>query len=163
LTLVNRDQLFLNLMADLQSRVATPDEYGMLKTAALLRQLLLDSPRLVDEVNRERRLKITFRVMEKDAYVQMLLDSGATFYSVEDGLDPNTAPFGNPRDVNRDQFLKLRVMVLNNHAVSVMTSSTSLPTSEVGFILALLELTRKGRSLRLQPSSASVGSQLGSA
>jgi hypothetical protein len=119
LRVVDKDQLFLETISDLQSRVAAPDEYGMLRTAALLRQLLLDSPRLIDEVNRQRRLRVTFRVVDKDAYVQMVLDDGAIFYSTEDGLDPNTAAFGQVKELNRDQFLKQPVMVVNGHTASV--------------------------------------------
>jgi hypothetical protein len=114
------DRLFLEVMADLDARAAAPDEYGMLKAAALLRQLFLDGGKsLVDVVNRERRVKLTFTVLENEAYVQMLLDDGAVFYSVEDGIDPATGAFGIRKDLTRNQFLKLRVMVVSGHTVSV--------------------------------------------
>jgi hypothetical protein len=114
------DRLFLEVMADLEARAAAPSEYGMLKAAGLLRQMFLDGGKsLVDIVNRERRIKLSFSVLEKEAHVQMLLDDGAVFYSVEDGFDPGSGSFGTPADLTRDQFLKLRVMVVNRHTVSV--------------------------------------------
>jgi hypothetical protein len=106
-------------MQDLENRVSSPDEYGILRSAALLRQLLLDARPLVDEVNRERRFKIRFAVSDKEAYVTMVLDAGATFYSTEDGIDPTTAPFGRVVELNRDNFLAYRVMVVDGHTVSV--------------------------------------------
>ena len=112
-------RLLLDSLAELRRIVGAPNEYGVLRSAAVLRLLLLDSPRLVDEVNREKRLRIVFRVVTMDNYIQMLLDDGALFYSTEDGLDPDTAPFGVVAELNRDQFLKHRVMVVQGHVVTV--------------------------------------------
>jgi hypothetical protein len=50
---VKRETLFLRTLEDLGRRVEPGvDEYEVLLIAGLLRKLLVDSPRLVDEVNR---------------------------------------------------------------------------------------------------------------
>lgn len=110
--------LFLSVISDLADRVRRPDEYGMLRAAALLRQLLLDERRLIDEVNRVHRLKIEVTVLDMEAYVETVLAERPVFYSVEAGIDPSTGAFGRPVKLSRDRFLKLRIMVINGHAVS---------------------------------------------
>jgi hypothetical protein len=44
------------------SRTAATDEYEVLMSAALLRKLLLDKSRLIDQVNRIHRLDLRFRI-----------------------------------------------------------------------------------------------------
>src|SRR5947208_11895772 len=100
------DRLFLMTLQDLQERLSNLDEYGMLRTAGLLRQLLLDEPRLVDLVNRKFRLRIRFAVADRRDYMDIIIADGAVFYSVEDGLDPETGRPGNRVVLGRDKFLK---------------------------------------------------------
>jgi hypothetical protein len=52
------DRLFVYTLRDLEQRAAATDEYTVLMSAALLRKLLLDEGRLMDQVNRSYRLKI---------------------------------------------------------------------------------------------------------
>jgi hypothetical protein len=114
------DELFLRTLQDLETLLAQPDEYALLRAAALLRQLLLDGGKsLVNKVNRNHDKKLAFVVTDNNAYVEMLLADGAMFYSTEDGLDPNTSPFGQARQLTRDQFLKWPVMIVHRHFVTV--------------------------------------------
>jgi hypothetical protein len=114
------EELFLQTLLDLEQRLLQADEYALLRAAALLRQLLLEEHPIASEVNRSRRLKLTFTVTDIGPYFEMLLQDGANFYSTEDGLDPVfTAPFGQSLDLTRDQFLKRRVMVVNGNILSV--------------------------------------------
>lgn len=55
-------RLFLKSLDELRRIVGAPNEYGVLRSAAVLRLLLLDSRRLVDEVNREQRLRAHRRI-----------------------------------------------------------------------------------------------------
>ena len=57
------DQLFLKTLSDLERRTGSEaSEYDVLRSSALLRQLLLDGSPLVHQVNRHRRLTLVFRV-----------------------------------------------------------------------------------------------------
>jgi hypothetical protein len=44
------DELFSNILTDLEELANKGDDYSMLRAAALLRQLLLDSPALIHKV-----------------------------------------------------------------------------------------------------------------
>jgi hypothetical protein len=116
---VEPNRLFLETCADLESRLPRLDEYGILRAAALMRQLLLDDQRLVDQVNRTARLKLVFDVRDSRNYMQMVIGDGAAFYSVEDGLDPATGRPGSTVELNRDQFLKWQVMFVDGHYVTI--------------------------------------------
>jgi len=48
---VDADRLFLYTLQDLERRTAATDEYEVLIPPALLRKLLLDKERLMDQVN----------------------------------------------------------------------------------------------------------------
>lgn len=97
------ESLFLNTLRDLESRIPDTDEYVVLGISALIRKLLIDDFPLVDQVNRQHRLKLTFEITESDPSVPGAPEP--TFYSVQDGLDPQTARPGKPqKTVNRDQF-----------------------------------------------------------
>jgi hypothetical protein len=56
------DRLFFHTLRDLERRTAATDEYEVLMSAALLRKLLLDKSRLIDQVNRIHRLDLRFRI-----------------------------------------------------------------------------------------------------
>jgi len=116
---VEPDKLFVEILQDIEMRIGNLDEYGMLRTAALLRQLLLDEPRLIDKVNQQYRLKIGFIVGDRRAYMQMTIGDGAVLYSVEDGLDPERGRPGPTVVLNRDQFLRWPVMFVDGHYVTI--------------------------------------------
>lgn len=60
---MNHDALFVATVDDLASRVVAPrSEYDGLLSSALLRKLLLDTPTLVDLVNRSRRVRVEYVV-----------------------------------------------------------------------------------------------------
>lgn len=56
------DELFLHTLEDLEARLARSSDYDLLMAAALLRKLLLDSPSLVDRVNRRRGVPVRYTV-----------------------------------------------------------------------------------------------------
>ena len=51
------EELFINTLHDLELRISSSDEYSVLMAAALLRKLLVDGGRLMDQANRKYRLK----------------------------------------------------------------------------------------------------------
>jgi hypothetical protein len=63
----------------------------MLRSAALLRQLLLDESPLVHQINRGRHLRFVFRVNVREPIWKRAGTDPPVFWSRHDGLDPETA------------------------------------------------------------------------
>ena len=88
----------------------------------MLRKLLLDGNRLVDQVNRVHRLKVLYRINSPTRYEETVLGLRPTYWSLEDGIDPDLGqPPGlqAPTEATRDQLLARRVMVIEGQEVSV--------------------------------------------
>jgi hypothetical protein len=107
---VDDDQLFVHTLRDLERRTAATDEYEVLLSAALLRKLLLDQERLMDQVNRRYRLDLRFRISGVSPFEQQICDSNPIFWALEDALDPESPLAYAPFAATRDQFLRRRVM-----------------------------------------------------
>jgi hypothetical protein len=120
---VNHDQLFIETMNDLKSRVDAPrSEYEAIMSSALLRKLLLDSPTLVDLANRSRRMSIEFVVNGRPPIWKALGEEPPTAYAIEDGFDPETAlvkPL--PMTVTRDRLLSSMVAVYRGQEITAKT------------------------------------------
>lgn len=116
---VDPDRLFLATLDDLAARAAAGrSTYDVMHIAALVRKLLLDDTRLVDTVNRSRRVQIRFHANERQPPDM----PGLVFWSIQDGLDPDTAAplrHNNPRDLTRDQFLAVTIMVVRGERLTV--------------------------------------------
>lgn len=80
---VDVDQLFIHTLRDLERRTAATDEYEVLLSAALLRKLLLDQERLMDQVNRRYSLDLRFRISDVSPFEQKIWDSTPTFWALE--------------------------------------------------------------------------------
>jgi hypothetical protein len=104
------DRLFFHTLRDLERRTVATDEYEALMSAALLRKLLLDKGRLVDQVNRSYRLDLRFRISGVSPFEQLIWDSNPMFWAIEDALDPESPLAYAPVDATRDQLLARRVM-----------------------------------------------------
>jgi hypothetical protein len=115
------ETLFLRTLDDIEGRIKSPDPYEVLGMSALIRKLFLDDNPLVDQVNRTHRQKIRFTICDPNsAYTQMVLSDKPAFYSVQDGLDPNTARPGKAIvEVGRDQFFGTMVLMINAKPYSV--------------------------------------------
>lgn len=112
------EKLFLRTLEDIERRLVQTDPYEILFIAALIRKLFLDDFPLVDQVNRNHRLKIKF-----ETTVPFKLPNGfpaPSFWTVQDGLDPDTAHPGKHRYVaSRNQFFQTVVTIVDNHQYSV--------------------------------------------
>jgi len=112
------ETLFLRTLVDLQERANSSDAYEVLGISALLRKLLLDGGPLVDQVNRKYGLKLEYEICKSSGPPAGL--PPPAIYSVEDGLDPDTAPPFLPRiRVKRDQLLKQVLLVTGGHEHSL--------------------------------------------
>ena len=112
------ESLFLSTLHDLAKRVAARDEYDILGVSALVRKLILDETPLLDQVNRHHRIKITFEVTEPSRIPEGFPEPA--FYSVQDGIDPDTAPpFMQRKAVTRDQLLAYVLLRTNGRTYTL--------------------------------------------
>ena len=97
--------LFIRTCEDIERRLSATEPYEILLIAGLIRKLLLDDFPLVDQVNRVHKLKLTFEVTVP--FNRPELGDTNSLWSVQDGLDPETAVPGKLRQaLSRDQFLQ---------------------------------------------------------
>lgn len=112
--------LFLSTLDDLENRTESQDPYEILGISALVRKLLLDSYPLVDQVNREYRLKIRFSIVYTTGQLDQLEEMGLTpiLWVVPDGLD--MAPPGFPRQaMTRQRFLNTVILAVRGERYSI--------------------------------------------
>ena len=119
---MNAGHLFLKAAEEIDEAASSNDPYRILRASALLRQLLLDNNRLIDVVNRPYKLKIGFMIADSwgSAHTKLVMELKPAFYSILDGLDPDTAIV--KRDVieiGRDQFLSHNVLFCAGSHISV--------------------------------------------
>lgn len=143
---MHEDELFCRTIDDIQSVVDNPTSYEILRSSALLRQLLLDGRRLVDIVNRERRLRLRFRVADgwEHPVARMMRSMNPVFFGVLDGIDTG-AQFPNTpiRELTRDQFLNYNVLLINGHVYTVRDVISFCANVMGGYTLASHTLRRK--------------------
>ena len=113
---MNRRQLFIRTLRDLDDKLKSHDEYETLMIAWLLRKLLLDESPLVDQVNRQKRQRIRFIIND---YPLPTTEPGIEFCSLEDMLDPSVIPCPKPLKVTRDQLFSRPVLVYRNHVTTI--------------------------------------------
>jgi hypothetical protein len=118
---MDRDGLFLRTLEDLEARVERgADQYDVLMSAGLLRKLLIDSPSLTDQVNRERRIQIRYRINAQRPIWEIAGGPPADYWSIQDGLDSETALLRpEVRDVGIDELLATTIMLVRGRAITV--------------------------------------------
>lgn len=90
---MTRDEHFLRNMDDLRKVANSADDYELVKASALLRKLLIDGSRFVDVINRPRRLRLSFTVVDLADHplTQTTLSLNPTTYLHADALHPDDA------------------------------------------------------------------------
>lgn len=115
---MNANTLFLKTVGGIESRLSATDPYEILLIAGLLRKLFLDDHPLVDQTNRTHRLKLAFEVTVPVNEPEE--GDKTSFWSVQDGLDPDTAIPGKQRQMlSRDQFLQTVVAMIYGPSYSI--------------------------------------------
>lgn len=76
---------------------------------------LLDADALVDQVNRERPLKIRFLINDRP----MQSDPVLLMWSMQDGFDPETAHQSFPKEVEKAELLARPVVAVNGFPIAV--------------------------------------------
>ncbi len=115
------DELFLRKCIDLESRMSSSDEYIVLGAAVLIRQLFLDgSKSLVDLVNRTRRLRLQFEIVDTARLLEAFSELPALeFLGIQDALDPGVIPNPPVRVVGRDEFFRTIAQLSSGKASTV--------------------------------------------
>lgn len=113
--------LFLRTLDDLEDRIKSHDPYEILGISALIRKLLLDSYPLVDQVNRNYKLKICFETVYSGSdQLEWMEKMGMhpLLWIIPDGLD--VAPPELPRNIiNRQRFLSTTVLAVRGKRYSI--------------------------------------------
>ncbi len=111
--------LFLKTLEDIEKKMKSQDGYEIFMIAPLLRKLLIDDYPLIDQVNGNKKLKIKFKINNRQI---PLGDSSLMFYSMEDGFDPDTSVphLAYPLEVNRDKLLSRQIMIIDGTPISVI-------------------------------------------
>jgi hypothetical protein len=149
------EALFLRTLEDIEKRLAQTDPYEILFIAALVRKLFLDDFPLVDQVNRNHKVKLVF---ETTLPLELPDDvPPPTFWTVQDGLDPDTAIPGKRRySASRDQFFQTAVTIVNGHRYSVR-EVVLFEANVMGAVHAGSPKTEKEHALRQVDSTIAVG------
>jgi hypothetical protein len=154
---VEGDQLFLETLRDLEKRTGTAaSEYELLRSAALLRQLLLDESPLVHQVNRGRHLRFAFRVNVREPIWKRVGTDPPVFWSRHDGLDPETALVSAEiAEFKWGGFLGALVMIVDGRNFTVRDIIDQTAHVLGGVHAGTPRSRRRRRSRRSQPHFAS--------
>jgi hypothetical protein len=107
------DRLFLETLDDLETRIRQDaSEYDLLRAAALLRELLLDESRLVDQVNRAPKVSLRFRLRVKTP------DPGNEF-EFWLGLDPSAKGDVPISELDLKELLRTSLVFLPSSRITV--------------------------------------------
>jgi hypothetical protein len=112
------ERLFLDTLRDIERRISNQDPYEILLISGLIRKLMFDDYPIINQVNRNYKLKLKFEITVPQDDIDN--DPNLAFWSVQDGLDPDTAsPFKKRKFVSRDEFIHTTVTVINGKHFSI--------------------------------------------
>jgi hypothetical protein len=115
--LTQEEQLYQKTLDDLNNRINSQDPYEILGVSALIRKLFLDDHSLVNQVNREHKLKFVFNVCLPTIPLE---SPDIKVFSIQDGLDPDTSRPGKAvSQLGRDQFFRTIVLVINGKKYTI--------------------------------------------
>ncbi|MCC8991413.1 MAG: hypothetical protein LM514_02215 [Streptococcus sp.] len=152
---MDANTLFLKTLEDIESRLSQSDPYEILLIAGLLRKLFLDDHPLVDQVNRTYRVKLEFEVTASTNKP----DEGDknSLWSVQDGLDPETAMPGKKRLLlSRDQFFQTVVAMVFGPSFTVR-DVIQFEANVAGAVHAGAPKTEKEKALDTVGKSVGIG------
>ena len=150
-----QELLFLKTLDDLRNRIRSNDPYEILGASAIIRKLFLDDQPLVDQVNRQYKLKFDFNVCLPAPNPPGLPEP--VVFSIQDGLDPDTSLPGKPiSHLKRDQFLKIVVLVINKKKYTIK-DVILFEANIMGGVHAGSPKTEKEKVLKLLNDQLSIG------
>ena len=108
--------LFSRKLAELNDCIHSQDDYKLLTSAGILRQLLLDGDKsLLHQLNREKKLRIVFCINDKPPISFPGIPDDAITWFIQDGLCPEYASNRDKKIVNVSlhKFLK-KIIIISN-------------------------------------------------
>ena len=99
--LISHEELFLNTVQDLRSKIRVNKTYHLIKACGLCRHLLLDETPLLHQVNRKHKLPITF-------YIKDYTDTPLS-HDFNGSGGRTILPLGESKKVKLDEFLKTKI------------------------------------------------------
>lgn len=124
---MNSEELFRRTFADLKIKVASNDEYELLRAAGLIRQLIIDGDvSLANTVKKPYGIKLRFRYVDAtQGYSGAILALNPMTWTIQDGIDPETMlTNGHVTEGSLDDFLSAPVLVKEGSHFSVKDNVT---------------------------------------
>lgn len=116
------ESIFLHIINDIEEISESANTYKILKASGLIRQLLIDNNCLVDQINREHKEKILFRVQQKPELLNDTANDDGTVRKswfgitlIFPGIDSR-----NTELLNKDNFFKYKLLNFGEHEFSVL-------------------------------------------
>ena len=107
----NHEDLFIRALDELDQKSASPDWYDNLAISRLLRQLLIDGNSLVNQANKEYKVKIRYHI----GLPENTPSSFVLLSAMLDGFDPDPSrPEHQTALLSLDKFLAAKVMTYFN-------------------------------------------------
>ena len=123
---MDKDQLFIETLKDLDNKLNSQDEYENFMVVPLLRKLILDKNPLVDQVNQQRQIRVMYTINDvPDEKINEIISIIRTessvhcFFSEEDLLDPSKVPHPRLIEVTKDKFLSRPVIRCGAQIITV--------------------------------------------
>lgn len=112
--------MYLRTIEELDQLKESHDPYDLIRISDLVYRLLYDRPSLTELSSKVlgQRFKTVFIVGAEISLPKGI--PAPIFYSVEDGLDPDTSPpWSESRQINIDEFYKMEIMQINGISITV--------------------------------------------
>lgn len=120
--MIEKEKIFINTLVELKGRVEKLTLYDILKCSGLIRQLLVDSNCLLDQVNKKYRLDIRFRVQQRfkfpDYFDEKTGKKGKTLFSfvfIHPSESSTSVEF-----LKKDEFFKYELFNYQNEDFNVL-------------------------------------------
>lgn len=110
--LISHEQLFLNTVQDLRSKIRTNTTYSLIRACGLCRHLLLDKHPLLHQANRPHKLNIQFHIKD---YTNTPMSHD---YKGSGGR--TILPIGDSKFVKLDEFLKTKIHYYGKNEFTVI-------------------------------------------
>ena len=113
LKFTSREELLVETIKDIQSKLSQPSHYNLLRAAGMLRQLFLDEIPLVHQINRDYRTQLKFQLIP---FSDDLPEPPETHWC---DISPDYGPPLPTIECTLDQFLKTRCLKYNLQSFTV--------------------------------------------
>ena len=151
--MTEKEKLFVNTVLELEERFTKKTEYDLLKASGLIRQLLVDNNTLVDQVNKNYKLKIKFKVTKRFKFDNDNIDSNGTKWNSLSAIMLFISPDKSSDFVellSKDEFFKYQL--LSHHETSfTVLDVIKICANKYGGVH--IEDIEKGKSLELDRMS----------